>query len=59
MRDDLGMNAPVKPDPSWLIGKHALMNLKIVRRNGRTEIDPSNWRIPYQWQGTHYQDNDD
>lgn len=59
MRENFGMNDPVKPDPSWPIGKHALMNLKIVRRNGRTEIDPSNWRIPYQWQGTHYQDNDD
>lgn len=49
----------VKPHPDWPIGKHALMNLKAVRRNGRTEIDPSNWRIPYQWQGTHYQDHDD
>lgn len=49
----------VRPNPDWPIGKHALMNLRAVRRNGRTEIDPSSWRIPYQWQGTHYQDHDD
>lgn len=49
----------VLPDPSWTIGKHALMNLHAVRRNGRTEIDPHSWRIPYQWQGCHYQDHDD
>ncbi len=59
MRDGIEMPMTVKPDPSWPIGKHALMNLNIVKRKGRTEIDPSNWRIPYQWQGTHYQDNDD
>jgi urease accessory protein len=49
----------VKPDPSWPIGKHALMNIHVLRRNGRTEIDPKSWRIPFQWQGCHYQDNDD
>ncbi|WP_315924056.1 urease accessory protein UreD [Mesorhizobium sp. SP-1A] len=49
----------VYPDSSWTIGKHALMNLHVVRRNGRTEIDPKSWRIPYQWQGCHYQDHDD
>ena len=49
----------VTPDPSWIVGKHALMNLHAVKRNGRTEIDPRRWRIPFQWQGTHYQDNDD
>lgn len=49
----------VPPDASWPIGKHALMNLHAVRRNGRTEIDPRSWRIPYQWQGCHYQDHDD
>lgn len=49
----------VKPNPDWEIGKHALMNIHAVLRNGRTEIDPSNWRIPFQWQGTHYQDHDD
>ena len=49
----------VLPNSNWVIGKHALMNLHAVRRNGRTEIDPKSWRIPYQWQGCHYQDNDD
>lgn len=49
----------VYPSRDWIIGKHALMNLHAVRRNGRTEIDPKSWRIPYQWQGCHYQDNDD
>jgi urease accessory protein len=49
----------VLPDPDWIVGKHALMNIHAVRRNGRTEIDPRSWRIPYQWQGCHYQDADD
>ncbi|GGC59038.1 urease accessory protein UreD [Chelatococcus reniformis] len=49
----------VLPDPAWIIGKHALLNLHVVQRNGRTEIDPKSWRIPYQWQGCHYQDHDD
>lgn len=53
------MAAVVLPDPDWIVGKHALMNLRAVRRRGRTEIDPRSWRIPYQWQGCHYQDNDD
>lgn len=49
----------VLPDPTWIVGKHALMNIHARRRNGRTEIDPRSWRIPYQWQGCHYQDADD
>lgn len=49
----------VAPNSDWVIGKHALMNLHVLKRNGRTEIDPKSWRIPYQWQGCHYQDNDD
>ncbi len=49
----------VLPNSNWIIGKHALMNLHVLKRNGRTEIDPKSWRIPYQWQGCHYQDNDD
>lgn len=49
----------VRADPSWTVGKHALMNVRAVQRNGRTELDPHGWRIPYQWQGAHYQDNDD
>lgn len=59
MLDGIELKSSVKPDPTWPIGKHALMNLNILMRRGRTEIDPSSWRIPYQWQGTHYQDNDD
>jgi len=47
------------PDPDWIVGKHALLNIRAKLRNGRTEIDPHAWRIPYQWQGTHYQDHDD
>lgn len=47
------------PDPSWVIGKHAFLRLKVLRRNHRTEIDPMCRRVPYQWQGVHYQDHDD
>lgn len=53
------MQSITQPDPDWIVGKHALMNLHAVVRNGRTEIDPRSWRIPFQWQGTHYQDHDD
>ncbi|WP_020188315.1 urease accessory protein UreD [Methylopila sp. 73B] len=53
------MAAVVLPHEDWIVGKHALMNLRAVRRRGRTEIDPRSWRIPYQWQGCHYQDHDD
>lgn len=48
-----------QPDPDWIVGKHALLNIHAKLRNGRTEIDPHAWRIPYQWQGYHYQDHDD
>lgn len=51
--------APAQPDPAWIVGKHALMNVHALARNGRTEIDPLRWRIPFQWQGYHYQDHDD
>lgn len=47
------------PDPDWIVGKYALLNIRAKLRNGRTEIDPHAWRIPYQWQGYHYQDHDD
>lgn len=53
------MTLRIAPDPEWIIGKHALLNLRAMIRNGRTEIDPHSWRIPYQWQGYHYQDHDD
>ena len=39
-------SAPVLPDPEWIVGKHALMNVRARRRLGRTEIDPLRWRIP-------------
>ena len=52
-------SAPVQPDPEWIVGKHALMNVRALSRLGRTEIDPLRWRIPFQWQGYHYQDHDD
>ena len=35
------------------------MNVRARDRRGRTEIDPLCWRIPFQWQGYHYQDHDD
>lgn len=47
------------PNPKWIVGKNALMNLHAVHRNKRTEVDPKTWRIPFQWMGYHYQDNDD
>ncbi len=52
-------SAPVQPDPEWIVGKYALMNVRASSRLGRTEIDPLCWRIPFQWQGYHYQDHDD
>ena len=51
--------AGIQPDPAWIVGKHALMNVRATSRRGRTEIDPLCWRIPFQWQGYHYQDHDD
>ena len=52
-------SAPIQPDPEWIVGKYALMNVRVSSRLGRTEIDPLCWRIPFQWQGYHYQDHDD
>ena len=51
--------APIQPDPEWIVGKYALMNVRARAGRGRTEIDPLCWRIPFQWQGYHYQDHDD
>ena len=47
------------PDPSWAIGKHALLSLRALQRGGRTEVDALARRVPYQWQGTFFQDHDD
>ena len=53
------MLKPVAPDPDWVIGKHALLNVEGKLRDGRTVLEPKGWRIPFQWQGYHYQDHDD
>jgi len=50
---------PVDVDPGWIVGKYALMSVQAEVRNGRTEIEPHSWRIPFQWQGYHFQDHDD
>lgn len=47
------------PDPSWAIGKHAFLSLRALQRGGRTEVDAIARRIPYQWQGTFFEDHDD
>jgi len=47
------------PDPSWAIGKHAFLSLRALRRRERTEMDLIARRIPYQWQGSFFQDHDD
>lgn len=50
---------PARPDPGWVVGKHALLNVHARVQGERTVLEPSNWRIPYQWQPAHYQDHDD
>lgn len=50
---------PVAPDPDWIVGKHALLNVEGRVLDGRTVLEPRSWRIPFQWQGYHYQDHDD
>ena len=49
----------LQPDPDWIVGKYALMNVHAYRRDDSTVIEPHSWRIPFQWQGYHYQDHDD
>jgi urease accessory protein len=49
----------IYPDPEWIVGKTALMNVRAHIVNGKTIIQPSSWRIPFQWQGYHYQNQDD
>src|SRR6056297_1579601 len=49
----------IYPDPEWIVGKQALMNVRAHNVGDRTIIQPSSWRIPFQWQGYHYQDHDD
>lgn len=47
------------PNAKWIIGKNGLMNVHAHVCNGKTKVDPKSWRIPYQWEGVHYQDHDD
>jgi urease accessory protein len=49
----------IYPNPDWIVGKTALMNVRAHKVNGKTIIQPSSWRIPFQWQGYHYQNQDD
>jgi urease accessory protein len=35
------------------------MNVHARLQDGRTVIEPHSWRMPFQWQGCHYQDHDD
>ena len=49
----------IYPDPNWIVGKHALMNTRAHVVGKKTIIEPKSWRIPFQWQGYHYQDHDD
>ena len=49
----------IYPNPDWIVGKTALMNVRAHIVNGKTIIEPSSWRIPFQWQGYHYQNQDD
>lgn len=53
------MHTNIYPDPNWIVGKQALMNVRAHIVGSRTIIQPSSWRIPYQWQGYHYQNQDD
>ncbi len=53
------MAEPVLPKEDWDIGKHGLLNIHARLQNGRTEIESRSRRVPYQWQGYHYQDHDD
>ncbi len=56
----MGMDSTwVSPDPDWIVGKYALLNVEGRLVDGRTALQPKSWRIPFQWQGYHYQDHDD
>ena len=51
--------AVAAPQASWVIGKHALLSLRVRRRGDRTDVHPLARRIPYQFLGVHHQDHDD
>lgn len=60
LRRDMSIaSPPVAPDPDWIVGKYALLNVEGRVLDGRTVLEPKSWRIPFQWQGYHYQDHDD
>ncbi|KWX66102.1 urease accessory protein UreD [Mycobacterium sp. NAZ190054] len=41
------------------IGKHGSLFVRAKVECGQTRLQPTFRRIPYQWHGAHYQDNDD
>lgn len=41
------------------IGKDGLLHLRTKLRGDTTTVEPLARRIPFQWQGAHYQDHDD
>lgn len=41
------------------IGKHGSLLVRALVECGKTRLRPTFRRIPYQWHGAHYQDNDD
>ncbi|WP_019973183.1 urease accessory protein UreD [Mycobacterium sp. 141] len=41
------------------IGKHGSLVVRAMVERGKTRLQPTFRRIPYQWHGAHYQDNDD
>ena len=47
------------PDARVPIGKEAVLRLRAARRGDRTELHPELRRIPYQWTGVYYQEDDD
>jgi urease accessory protein len=49
----------VGPPPGGPIGKHGYLHLRTARLREVTTVEPVARRIPFQWQGVHYQDHDD
>ena len=53
------MTSPTFNKTDWIIGKHGVLDIRAHLINGRTEVENKKRRIPFQWQGYHYQDHDD
>jgi len=53
------MTDSIFQEPDWEIGKHGVLDIHASFVNGRTEVEVQKRRIPFQWQGCHYQDHDD